>query len=384
MLGITKKNKLKIAIDARSLTKNLTGIASFLINALNELITQNPDWEIYLLTPRLLNQDIEKRLIKTKNVHIVLKKTFFSKIGTFWYLFEVNKLLKQIKPDFFWSPATLLPISFPKDVNTLITVHDVVYKEFKNTMSKFNLVMNSLLFDKSVKRADILWTVSEYTKNKVIEYYPMYQNKHIFVGSCVDKNNYKKIQYNDNDKKEFLSKFGLTEKFLLFVGTIEPRKNISYLLNLMPELSKENYSLLVIGAKGWGKTYIKDIINQQNFPKDKVIFADFIPPNELLKIYNIAHIYISTSLNEGFGLPQLEAMSCSCPVISSHNSAMIEVVESGGITIKDFNNNDWYQTIYDVSSNRDFYSNRCYEKSKEYNWTNIIKDLTKLLNEYKK
>ncbi|MFN8578291.1 MAG: glycosyltransferase family 1 protein [Candidatus Sericytochromatia bacterium] len=370
---------MKIAIDARSLTKNLTGIASFLLNAINELITQNPNWEFYLLVPRPLNIDIEKKLIKTNNVHIVLKKTLLSKIGSFWYIFQCSSFLKGIKPDIFWSPATLLPFNLPKNIKSLVTVHDVVFKDYKNTMSLFNIFTHTLLFDKSIKNADILWTVSQYTKNKILEYYPEIRYKNIFVGSCVDKRIYRKIDISKSERESFLNRYNLTDKCLLFVGTLEPRKNISYLLSLMRELAKKNYSLLVIGAKGWGKTNIKDIIEKDDFPKDKVIFADFTPPDELVKIYNMAHIYISTSLNEGFGLPQLEAMSCSCPVISSHNSAMIEVVENGGVTVKGFEKEDWLKAIYDVSENRDFYSNSSFNKSKQYNWEDIVKDLSKII-----
>ena len=369
---------MKIAIDARSLTKNLTGIANFLINALNELISQRPDWDFYLLVHKPLNDDIEKKLVKSDNVKIIIDSQRFLKVGTLWYLVRLNKLLKKIEPDYFWSPATLIPFGFDYKIKTLVTVHDVVFKEYKNTMNKFNLFIHTLLFDKSIKKADIIWTVSDYTKNKVIEYYPKI-SKDVFVGSSVDKSIYQRILISDQEKKLIFAKYGISNKFLLFIGTLEPRKNISYLLSLMPDLFKDDYSLLIVGAKGWGNTEIKAIIEANSFPKDKVIFADFTPPQELIKLYNLAHIYISTSLNEGFGLPQLEAMSCACPVITSHNSAMIEVVENAGITVKGFEKNDWLKAIKEVSDNREYYAERCYEKSKNYNWKNIIFELIKVI-----
>lgn len=366
---------MKIAIDARSLTKNTTGVSTYLINSLNELVTQKPDWDFYLLAHKPLNLDIEKRLNKQNNLHIIIDSSKILKIGSLWYLVRLNFLLKSIEPDYFWSTATLIPpYKLVKNTKILITVHDLVAKEYKNTMSKFNILMNTFLFDRSIKRADIIWSVSEYTKEKLIEYYPEIKEKILFVGSCIDKKTYKKIIIDKDDRNNFLKKYNIKGKFLLFVGTLEPRKNIAFLLSLMPEL-KDDYYLVIVGGKGWGKTYIKDIIEQKDFPKEKVIFTDFTDDQTLLKLYNLAYIYISSSFNEGFGLPQLEAMSCGCPVISSHNSAMIEVVNEAGLTIKDYNKRDWINAIRKVSDNRDFYVDRCYQKSELYSWESIISQL---------
>ncbi len=368
---------MKIALDARSLTKNPTGISNFLINSLNEMIIQNHDCYFFLLIHKPLNSNIEKKLIKNHNVKVIIDKTLYSKIGTLWYLIRLNILLKEIQPDYFWSPATLIPFGFNYKIKTLITVHDVVFKEYKSTMSKFNLFIHILLFNKSIKKGTVIWTVSNYTKSRVLKYYPKISEDKIFVGSSVDKNVFRKMDI--SEKELIFKKYNISEKFLLFVGTIEPRKNIKFLLSLMPDLTKENYSLLVIGAKGWGKTFIKDIMESENYPKEKVIFADFTPPDDLVKLYNLAYIYISTSLNEGFGLPQLEAMSCYCPVVTSHNSAMIEIVENAGITVKGFNKNDWLEAIKKVSDNHDYYSERCYEKSLDYDWQSIV---SKLFRDY--
>lgn len=366
---------MKIAIDARSLTKNPTGIASYLINALNQLIKQKPDWHFYLLAHKPLNTDIEKRLNKQNNLHILIDSSKILKVGSVWYLVRLNFLLKKISPDYFWSPATLIPpYKLIKNTKILVTVHDLVAKEYKSTMSKFNILMNKLLFDKSIKRADIIWSVSEYSQGKVIEYYPETKDKKLFVGSCVDKKTYKKLFINETEKNAILKQYNISGKFLLFVGTLEPRKNIAFLLSLMPELAKDYY-LLIVGGKGWGNTCIKDIIEQKDFPREKVIFADFTNTQTLLKLYNLAEIYISASFNEGFGLPQLEAMSCGCPVITAHNSAMIEVVDKAGLTVKGYKEEDWFDAIKKVSANRDLYADSCYQRSKLYNWESIIAQL---------
>ena len=104
--------------------------------------------------------------------------------------------------------------------------------------------------------------------------------------------------------------------FLFFVGSFQPRKNLPFLLSLMPDLYKKGLQLLVVGGKGWKNTSISEIINSPGFPSEAVVFAKFVTNEQLADLYKIAECFVSTSLNEGFGLPQLEALKCGCPVVT--------------------------------------------------------------------
>ena len=177
------------------------------------------------------------------------------------------------------------------------------------------------------------------------------------------------------EKQALLQKYKLGEKFLLFVGTLEPRKNLHFLLSLMPALAQQGYSLLVIGAKGWGDTHVKNIVEARGYPLDRVCFAGFVETDELVKLFNMAAVYVSTSRNEGFGMPQLEAMACGCPVVSPHNSAMIEVVEGAGETVKSWEEKDWVSMIMKVDENRQHYIGRGLQRVEEYKREFVIKNL---------
>lgn len=111
-----------------------------------------------------------------------------------------------------------------------------------------------------------------------------------------------------------------------------------------------------------------------------MVFAGFLSTEELIKIYNMASVYVSTSSNEGFGMPQLEAMACGCPVVSPHNSAMIEVVEGAGETVKTWEKQDWLEKINQVYQNRDFYINAGFKRVMEYKKELVVKRLTHYIN----
>ena len=134
---------------------------------------------------------------------------------------------------------------------------------------------------------------------------------------------------------------------------------------------KKDLSLVVVGARKWGKTDIKDIINLEGYPKNDVIFTDFVSEEELRILYNNALCYVSTSLNEGFGLPQAEAMKCECPVVSPYNSAMIEVVDGAGVTVKEWDEDTWVNSILSTIKNRKAIIKKQNERIKNYSWDKV-------------
>ena len=371
--SIFARQKRSIAIDGRVLMNPPAGIANYLINALGELSKQKPEWDFYILTNRDIHPECLDRLPDSDNIFHL--KMPFTKIGILWYSTRLFYILKELRPDYFWAPANSLPPSVPEGIKTILTIHDLVAKDFRHTMSTLNRIYNDLYFDHSIRNADIIWSVSRYTKGEIENRYPERKCRDIFVGSGVNRTIFRKIDISHEDRRQTLSKIGVGEKFLLYVGTIEPRKNVDFLLSLMPILAKEGFWLLIVGSKGWGKSGISKIINSHGYPKEKVVFSGFLDTEDLVRIYNCATVFVSTSLNEGFGLPQLEAMNCGCPVVSSHNSAMIEIVHGAGQTVEGWDVADWCAAIRDVADNRERYIQRGFDKIAQFDWQKITSDL---------
>lgn len=361
--------KKRIAIDGRFLMNPPAGIANYLINALKELSCQRPEWDFYILTNRDLHQECLARLSGKANIHHIKKP--FTNIGILWYSTRLYYILKDLKPNYFWAPASILPPSVPKGIKTILTIHDLVAKDFRHTMSKINRAYHDLYFDHSITSADLIWCVSRYTRDEIERRYPERKCSDIFVGSGVDRSIFRRVQLTDEERQVLLRRVGVGEKFILYVGTIEPRKNVEFLLSLMPALASDGFWLLIVGAKGWGRSGIKDILNSPRYPRERVVCSGFLDSEELIKVYNSASIFVSTSLNEGFGLPQLEAMNCACPVVCSHNSAMIEIVHGAGRTVEGWNPDEWIAAIKDVVANREYYSDMGVKKAEDFDWKAI-------------
>jgi len=372
---------MKLAIDCRALRTTPTGIPNFLVSAINGIALHNPSWKLYLLANDHFNEELKGKLILRNNIHIIITPLkLLPNLAILWYFLKVSSIIKELKPDLFWAPAFLVPPFISDKVKTLVTIHDIVYKEHKNTMSLATRLYFKLLHDRSVSKADMLWFNSIYTQNSIEKYFPNRKCQKGYVGFFIDTDVFKTIQISPEDKKFIFQKYKLKNKFLLFVGSLEPRKNLQFLLRLMPALALQEYHLLVVGAKGWGKTDIRNIIESDGFPRTNVVFAGFIATEELVKIFNLASVYVSTSKNEGFGMPQLEAMACGCPVVSPHNSAMIEVVEGAGETVKSWDEHDWIATINKVYEDRIRYIQAGYKRLKEYKREFIVDNLTDYIN----
>ena len=372
---------MNVVVDCRVFTKRATGIATYTIDAIKAICSYVPEWHLILVSPTPFHESIIG--LPEHKVDIIIEPVLnrIKVPNLFWFNFYFPKIVRRIKPDVVWSPLPETPLLAIGKVKRMITVHDVVSKEFKNTMLWKDRWFALPFMNMSIKNADLIWCNSYYTYNKLNEYYPGRKQKDVVIGDACGTE-FKKIDVSIEVKNEIYNKYGIEKGFILFVGTIEPRKNLSFLLHLMPDIyRKTGYKLLIVGAKGWKNSNLFSIINSPDYPKESICFTKYIKFEELLILYNLAVLYISTALNEGFGMPQLEAMACGCPVVCPHNSGMIEVVCNRGLTIKGWDKKHW---IKEVCSLLEAKSRLCKMQNadiSEYDWRKIITDVkTYLLN----
>lgn len=364
---------MNILVDARALVAKPAGIAAVIVQSIRYTVRYRKDIHFRLLAPAEIHPEL-KRLLPQENVVVeVCPIKGLGKIPPLiWSNIRMPKAVRKYKPDLFWSPMPSLPYLWLSKAPRLITVYDVVHIEFKETMTWRARIGHVLTNKFAITHADYTWTISEYTKQAVEQYYPKRRCRDIFVGCSTDTD-----LYTPNptvSKSDILKEFGLNDKFILFVGSLEPRKNLPYLLSLMPDLYSKGIQLLVVGGKAWKTSNISDIIHAPGYPSEAVVFAKFVSNEKLAEIYNVADCFVSTSLNEGFGLPQLEALECGCPVVTSHNSAMIEVVEGLGKTVKGWDKDDWIKTILKEIENKQSFEVDS-SKLQRYDWHYIIDGL---------
>jgi glycosyltransferase involved in cell wall biosynthesis len=369
---------MKIAIDGIRFTSRPSGISNITISIINALAQNFKDADIYVFTNGALHPEVKALLIDSEQIKICSKPLrILPGIKLLWSFFNLNKLVSALKPDYFIAPNFVVhPFFLSANIKTILFIHDLVVVKYPQTMEWINKVHIKSFLRSSLKRANLIWCNSAHTKQDLIWYYPKELiNKQVFIGAGVNPQFVciaKKLK--PEAIKAVIHQFSIKGKYMVFVGTLEPRKNLEFLIKLFKHIYQE-YTLVIVGMSGWGNEANRAFyLNKNSEAYKKIVFTQYISNQELAAIYKNAEFYICTSIDEGLGLPLLEAMICGCPVITAHNSAMVEVVEGAGVTVKGWEVNDWLNAIADVIPNRERIVARSYERVQHYNWNKIIKD----------
>jgi glycosyltransferase involved in cell wall biosynthesis len=379
---------MKIGIDITPLRQeNISGIGKYLKNVLENLFEIDNENEYYLISFGKKNININFDISKYKNVsHIhfnissklVLLSSFFLNYP------KIDKLIsrkKNIELDCFWMP-NIGPGSFSKKVRLILTIHDLSFIMFRHFFDfKRNLWHFLTKPKKLIKRADKIICVSDNTKLDLTNFLNVSKEK-IIVSHLGISVNYKKL---DNQEiQDFKNRHNLNKDFLLYVGTIEPRKNLDCVLSVFEKLSCDfsNLELVICGDFGWMKHKF-DLFFEKlgDSVRSKIKFLGYVQDHELPVLYNSAKIFIWPSFYEGFGLPPLEACSCKCPVVISNNSSMPEVLGKNSILCEAYNIESFYIAIKSLLENEDlynFYKNKTFDEGFYNNWRSCAQDLLKI------
>jgi glycosyltransferase involved in cell wall biosynthesis len=260
-------------------------------------------------------------------------------VRIFWEQVVQPFALQKERVDLLHALAFVTPLLSP--CPSVVTIYDlsfILYPESFKHSKRFYL---SLFTRLSARRARRIVVISESTKRDVVRLLGVPPEKVEVVYCGLDE----AFCLLDKDQvAAFRAERGLPERFVLFVGTIEPRKNITRLIEafatmrpcdlatLRAEPQGEALKLVIGGAKGW---FYEDVFArvEELGLEGEVLFPGYIPASELPLWYNAAQLFVYPSLYEGFGLPPLEAMACGTPVVAANTSSLPEVVGEAGLTV---------------------------------------------------
>lgn len=262
----------------------------------------------YLLYPRIVKRRANEDNIK----HITSQ--------------ELAYLLKLIKLD-----------------KSIVTCYDLIVWAYTHNHSlnwRFNI--------SGLKKADMIITISEFSKNEIIKYLGYPEDKIHVIYPAVDHDH-----YHERRDKRFLNKFNISENdnVILYVGSEQPRKNLPSLIKAFSKLKKTlpNVKLLKIGTpqKRGAREELLSLIKELNLQSD-IMFVGYLPERDMPRFYNAADLLVFPSFYEGFGLPPLEAMACGTPVVTSNASSLPEVVGDAGIMIDPNDSDRLANAMYNV------------------------------------
>lgn len=367
--------KSKIIIDGISLLSPLTGIGRYTYEISKQLRDKN-DFEIsyfYGYFSKELQEPSQKTSVKLLK-SLVLKISFIKKLAR--KILTISSKIFSPTYDLYWQPS-FIPNSGIKAKKIVTTVHDFSFILHKEFQPKESSKYFEDCFLKNIYKSDIIITGSNYSKKEILERLGFKDEKVKVIYHGINHDLFK--IYDDLELS-----FELPKKFILSVGSIEPRKNLIGLLsayNLLSSDIKEEYKLVLAGFKGWQNSEIMSIIEQN---RENIIYLGFISDEELAKVYNIASCFVFASFYEGFGLPVLEAMACGTPVVCSSSSSIPEV---GGDAVIYCNPNDIEDikhkielVLSDEKLQREMIA-KGLERAKEFSWEKSASEHIKLFKE---
>ncbi len=214
-------------------------------------------------------------------------------------------------------------------------IYDMAYRAYPETLQAETLENLNRMVEGSCRRADKIITISEFSRKEIIKYLSVPPEKIEIVPCGVDLQRFHP-EGGEEEKKSIKKKYHITGDYFLYIGTLEPRKNIPVLLQAYAMLQKKYADrevvpkLVLAGKQGWNYDPIFETVKSLGI-EQQVIFTGYVPEEDVPGLYRGAAAFVFPSLYEGFGMPPLEAMACGTPVIVSDAASLPEVVQDAGL-----------------------------------------------------
>jgi len=363
--------------------------------------------------------ELAKNLLKIddKNTYV----GFYSSLRrpqNFYYLDELKRLGAEIYDyrlpptllRFIWGRNQLIPIEWligkvdiyhssdflrPPTIYAkgVTTVHDLTWQFYPEYHTKEVVEAHERKIQLTLKYDDEIITVSESTKRDLCKVFNINQNKIHVIYEGVDHKKFKVQSFDKaqdrNEKlkiRRILEKYKIAPPYILYVGAIEPRKNLLRLIEAFHLLLKhrlENYHLIIAGRIGWKNEEIFRLVKRLGL-ETRITFSGFVQDADLPYLYAGASVFVYPSLYEGFGLPVLEAMVSGCPVVTSANSSLIEVAGKAAVYIDVKSSRSIAEGIKKVLMNKDFtqkLTNLGLTQAAKFTWTKTAEETLKVYEE---
>ena len=374
---------MKIAVNTRLLLKNrLEGIGWVAYETLRRMVKDHPDVEFYFIFDRepdpmfIFGDNVKPIVLFPQARHPFLFIWFFE--------FSVTKALRKIKPDLFFSPDGYL--SLRSDVPQVTQFHDLNFEHFPKDMPKIHLWHYKKYFPKFARKAKRIVTVSEFSKQDIVDCYGVDPQKIDVAYNGVNEI-FKPLP--ETEIMEIRGKYSGGFPYFMFVGSLHPRKNLARLFSAFDRFKSYNRNdvkLVIVGEKRWWTEPIQRAYDAMSC-KDDVVFVGRLSAEDLHRVTAAALASVYVSYFEGFGIPILEAFKCDTPVITSNVTSMPEVAKDAALLVDPFNEDSIAKAMIKVLDDkvRERLIEKGRERAKDFSWDKAADDiwnsLIKAINE---
>lgn len=327
---------MKIAVNTRFLLDEyLEGYGYFLYETFKRITKDHPEHEFIFIFDR----PYDKRFVFGTNVKAVVTgpPARHPLLWKLWYDVKVPAVIRKYKADIFVSCDGFC--SLTAKVPQVLVVHDLSFLHHPTFIKKSHLLFHKRYTAKFLNKARSLVTVSEFSKQDIIDHYKIDPNKIEVVFSAA-KEIFKPL--NDDEKRATKNKYTDGKEYFVYAGAIHPRKNLISLLKAFSVFKKRqqsNLKLLFAGRLAWKYESFAQNLKTYKYRND-VVMTGYVAEEELVKIIGSAYALVYPSLFEGFGVPVLEAMQSSVPVITTAGSSMQEIAKDAALYADAGDHND--------------------------------------------
>jgi len=318
-----------IGYDAKRLFHNDTGLGYYSRTLIQSFQEEYPDFRAHLYDAYPIKSDLTHPFFNNPRINII--HTGFPS----WYYrsFNLNKYIKGSGIQLFHGLSNELPYTpLPSKVPAIVTIHDVLFKTFATDFPWHDRWIYEWKTKIALDRADQVIAISEATKQDLLKYYEISEDKVRVIYQTYDPIFDQKVS--EKEWNGLLNLRHLPAEYLLYVGSVTPRKNLMVIIQALSYMTpNERIPLLVLGKGPYYQKHIENYLRSNRLEK-WVYFLPDLPRKEIRILYEGAQILIYPSLGEGFGLPVLEGIAANVPVITSNLSAL---PEAGGEVAQYFN-----------------------------------------------
>lgn len=273
------------------------------------------------------------------------------------------------------------PFFLPRSCTLIPLITDLAVYRMPEVYQRSRVFLWRLQYCYVQRRADFFLTISEFTKKEMVELWHIPPEKiHIVPCACSPA----LTRENEHERLVRLrEKYGLPEKFILFVGNSNPRKNLTRLLRAFDDLKKQReipHQLVVAGEQGWKFNQEKALGNLKH--REAVRFIGFVPDKDIPALYSAASVFVFPTLYEGFGIPVLEAQSCGVPVLTSGCSSLPEVGGKGALYVDPYDENSIAEGLWKLLTDQELAEKLVqtgYENVKRFSWEKSAEQLCKII-----
>jgi len=306
------------------------------------------------------------------------QKDFKAPQRFWWDQYAFPKMAKKDGVDILHQPCFSAPVLYRGKI--VVTIHDLIAIKFGQDIPFYSRQFFGKWMPFSYRYADRIIAISEHTKKDIIKLLKISEEKIRVIYEAADEAC--KYVSDAREIEKVKQKYGIRGKYLIHLGTINPRKNLEFLIKVCSKViqAHPDIKLVITGKKGWYYEGLFALVEKLGL-EHKVIFTGYIEDCEKPILYSGAEIFLFPSLYEGFGLPILESMACRTPVISSNTSSLPELVGDAGVLLDPKNEAEWVEAIKKVLSSES-YRAKLVKKSgnqlKKFSWDKCAKETIKV------